>query len=171
MFLRIFLLIFLASPFFLTAQNDDAFLKDFSTKWANATNYSMEVLKSMPEEYFDFKPTPEIRSFGEQMNHSLQNVMWLASTYLSSEEPIEIQESVTSKAALIELTDQVFTYAKSALLDLNAHDLRTEVRFFAGPMSRRKVLMLLNDHLTHHRGQMIIYLRLKGIEPPRYRGW
>ncbi|NJL74904.1 MAG: hypothetical protein HC892_07620 [Saprospiraceae bacterium] len=31
--------------------------------------------------------------------------------------------------------------------------------------------MLMNDHLTHHRAQMIVYLRLKDVQPPKYVGW
>lgn len=29
----------------------------------------------------------------------------------------------------------------------------------------------MDNHLAHHRGQMIIYLRLQGIKPPAYTGW
>jgi hypothetical protein len=29
----------------------------------------------------------------------------------------------------------------------------------------------LTLHQTHHRGQLVVYLRLKGIKPPQYRGW
>jgi len=31
--------------------------------------------------------------------------------------------------------------------------------------------VLLNDHQTHHRGQLVVYLRLNGIKPPAYIGW
>ena len=57
--------------------------------------------------------------------------------------------------------------------DSHSHssDLDEEVQFFAGPMSKRQILVLMNDHLTHHRGQMIVYVRLKGVKPPAYKGW
>ena len=54
---------------------------------------------------------------------------------------------------------------------LTEKDLDTIVDFFAGPMSKRQILTLLNDHYTHHRGQIIVYLRMNDIKPPRYRGW
>lgn len=38
-------------------------------------------------------------------------------------------------------------------------------------MTRRQILLLLHDHQTHHIGQVIVYLRLKGIKPPAYVGW
>ncbi len=36
-------------------------------------------------------------------------------------------------------------------------------------MSGHEVLMLAWDHTTHHRGQLIVYLRLKGIKPTDYK--
>ena len=52
-----------------------------------------------------------------------------------------------------------------------AAQLEEKVEFFAGPMNKRQILTLLNDHQTHHCGQLIVYLRLKGVKPPDYRGW
>jgi uncharacterized damage-inducible protein DinB len=34
-------------------------------------------------------------------------------------------------------------------------------------LSRRKFVGA--DHITHHRGQIVVYLRLNGIKPPQYR--
>lgn len=41
----------------------------------------------------------------------------------------------------------------------------------AGPLTRRQILILMHDHQAHHIGQLIVYLRLKGIKPPGYVGW
>jgi len=49
--------------------------------------------------------------------------------------------------------------------------LDRQVKFFAGPMTIRQILLLLHDHQSHHLGQVIVYLRLKGIKPPDYVGW
>ncbi|MGK0251702.1 MAG: putative damage-inducible protein DinB, partial [Gammaproteobacteria bacterium] len=49
--------------------------------------------------------------------------------------------------------------------------LKGTVEFFAGPKSRMQILNLLQDHVTHHRGQLIVYLNLNSIEPPQYSGW
>ena len=47
----------------------------------------------------------------------------------------------------------------------------SKVDFFAGPKTRSQIIQLVDDHHTHHRAQLIIYLRLLGIKPPRYVGW
>nr|NIM13383.1 DinB family protein [Candidatus Aminicenantes bacterium]NIM80034.1 DinB family protein [Candidatus Aminicenantes bacterium]NIO82289.1 DinB family protein [Candidatus Aminicenantes bacterium]NIQ68157.1 DinB family protein [Candidatus Aminicenantes bacterium] len=38
-------------------------------------------------------------------------------------------------------------------------------------LSKSQTFMTIRDHVAHHRGQMVIYLRLKGIKPPQYVGW
>ena len=43
--------------------------------------------------------------------------------------------------------------------------------FFAGPKSKFQILNLLEDHVTHHRGQLIVYLNFKNSIPPSFIGW
>jgi uncharacterized damage-inducible protein DinB len=54
---------------------------------------------------------------------------------------------------------------------LTEKDLNEQVDFISGKMTRRRVLLLLTDHVTHHRGQLVVYLRMKNVEPPKYVGW
>jgi len=39
------------------------------------------------------------------------------------------------------------------------------------PTSKKIILMLMRDHMTHHRGMLVIYLRENGIKPAGYKGW
>jgi uncharacterized damage-inducible protein DinB len=56
-------------------------------------------------------------------------------------------------------------------MKMNTGQMDEKVKFFAGPITRRQILILMHDHQTHHLGQLIVYLRLKGIKPPDYIGW
>ena len=50
--------------------------------------------------------------------------------------------------------------------------LEEEVDFFTTQVRNKgQILTLLNDHHTHHRGELLVYLRLQNIKPPRYQGW
>ncbi|MEM6517680.1 MAG: DinB family protein, partial [Bacteroidota bacterium] len=40
-----------------------------------------------------------------------------------------------------------------------------------GQASVFKIMNFTIDHVTHHRGQATIYLRMNGIKPPDYIGW
>src|SRR5215510_8532904 len=43
-------------------------------EWTRARDYTKEYLDAMPEEGINFKPTPKIRSFAEQMLHLSNNL-------------------------------------------------------------------------------------------------
>lgn len=152
------------------AQN--AFLAEASEKWENAMAYTLELAEAMPAGHYDYRPTEEQMTFQEQLLHMAGNVAWLTHDYLGGLKT-EIDRKMTgaSKAEVIAVLRTSLQRAQQALQQLPAEQLDETVDFFAGPMSKRKIVLLLHDHLTHHRGQAIVYARLQGITPPRYRGW
>ncbi|MDO8367443.1 MAG: DinB family protein [Saprospiraceae bacterium] len=152
---------------------DSLFLKESIQKWQNATAYTLELAKSMPFESYDFKPVEDERSFSEQLEHIGENMTWLAGTYLGGrkfEHPL-LEKKVHTPEETVELLEASFLFAQQTLDNLSPDSLNVVCDFFAGPMTRRQIINLMHDHHTHHRGQLIVYLRLKGIKPPKYRGW
>ncbi|MCB0704161.1 MAG: DinB family protein [Saprospiraceae bacterium] len=145
------------------------FREDLLLKWDNTRAYSIEIAQAMPSGEYDYKPTEDVRSFQEQVIHMADNVTWLCSAFLGGT-PFE-RESPVGKEACLDYLKRALDYAYTTLETLDLSTLDDEVDFFAGPMRRQRILFLLNDHLTHHRGQLIMYLRLKGITPAKYRGW
>ena len=123
----------------------------------------------MPADQYSYKPTDEVRTFEDQVVHTANNIVWLSSSYLDG--GTFEKETPTGKDACIDYLTRALAFAKSAQENLDLSSLDDEVDFFAGPMRKRRILFLLNDHLTHHRGQMIVYLRMNGIKPDRYKGW
>ena len=59
------LFIFVCSSAYLQAQSIDEIVKE----WERAKAYTKEYLDAMPESGYSSKPTPEMRSFAEQMLH------------------------------------------------------------------------------------------------------
>ncbi|HKK75484.1 MAG TPA: DinB family protein [Saprospiraceae bacterium] len=167
-----FILLFCAFLLCLSAKAQDSYLQEFQQKWANAKAYTLELAQAMPEEYYDFKPTEEQMSFKRQLLHTASNMVWLSSAYLNGKKlEADLRSDDYTKAEVIELLERSFNNAAAAVIDFPVEELKTEVKFFAGPMSKRQIIVLMNDHVVHHRGQMIVYARLKGIEPPKFRGW
>jgi uncharacterized damage-inducible protein DinB len=158
--------------FLQTASAQDAFLKEYLIKWQNSAQYTIEVAEAMPEDKYDFKPTPEVRSFREQVVHIMNNMVWLSSSYLSNFNfKGDLKNKEMSKEEIIMLLRQATIFSQNAVKSLEAKDLDDKVDFFAGPLTKRQILVLMSDHMTHHRGQVVVYLRLNHIKPPRYRGW
>jgi uncharacterized damage-inducible protein DinB len=164
-------LFFLFFTSILGAQ-DSSFLKEFQQKLDNAGAYTIEVAELMPTENYNYRPTEEQKSFQEQLLHMASNMNWLSSSYLGGKKvDADLREGIFTPSEAIAITKEVLQNAKEAVKNLQASQLEEKVEFFAGPMTKRQILVLMNDHYTHHRAQIIVYLRLNGIKPPRYRGW
>ena len=149
-----------------------AFLDEFQQKWKNAEAFTLEAIELMPAEDFNYKPTEDQQSFQDQIIHSCENMTWLSTSYLGGGTAgINIRQEHFTKAEIIKLVKTCFQRAGEAVANLKPEDLEEKVSFFAGPMSKRQILILMNDHSTHHRAEMLVYLRLKGLKPPKYRGW
>lgn len=163
-----FLFFFVNSAF---AQSD--YLSEFGKKWQNAEDYTLEIIDLMPDSLVDFQPTEDTRTFQNQVLHMTRNMTWLGHDFLGNEAtfPHQLKDTTYSKTVLRQIAKEGFEYLRESAKMQTTESLETVVEFFAGPMTRRQILTLSNDHLTHHRGQIIVYLRLNGIKPPRYRGW
>ena len=152
------------------SQNEtmDAFLE----KWQNSKTYLLDLAKAMPEENYSFKPTEREMSFGEQLLHIKGNMDWLSTSYFTSEKfDKKKDETVYSKEEIISMLEKSFDNVYEVIKNTNPKKLKDKVDFFAGPKTKFQILNLLQDHVTHHRGQLIVYLNLKGITPPKYVGW
>ena len=141
-------------------------------KWEHSKEYLLAIAEAMPEAYYDFKPTESQMSFKEQLVHIKGNMDWLSTTYFS-EEDFQRKETPlpNTKEETIALLKASFEAAYQKIKETPETKLTQEVSFFAGPKSKLQILNLLQDHVTHHRGQLVVYLNLKDIERPRYVGW
>lgn len=169
----IFSIIFLSTFLLVSRLEAQAtFLDDYKLKWKNAMEYTLEFAQVMPEDYYGYTPTKIEMTYGEQLKHMAGNMVWLCSSYLQgAKTTIDPLKTGNSKREIIAVVEGSFLYANKTVASLSESDLNETVDFFAGKMTRRRILFLLTDHVTHHRGQLVVYLRMKNIEPPSYRGW
>jgi uncharacterized damage-inducible protein DinB len=144
----------------------------FVEKWDNSKVYLVQMAEAMPEDKYDFKPSEREMSFKDQVFHILGNMDWLSATYFSKEKYNKNDfASIKTKAQLIAQINTSFDLAKAKIIQNKNIDLSEKVDFFAGPKSKLQILNLMQDHVTHHRGQLIVYLNLCQIQPPKYVGW
>ena len=172
-FLSVFIFLFSSSLFEDAQKNDSLFIASVLTKFKNSKEYTLKVADLMPEHRYSFRPTKEEISFGEQLLHICSNLGWLSSSYLSTgNNPVTKEDSkLQSKDSIRQVVVRTYDYAIAVLTQFSANNLSDTVKFFAGPMSKLQIINLLSDHQTHHRGQLLVYLRLCGLTPPKYVGW
>lgn len=158
----------------LSAQHADSLYLDAAIKkLRDSKDYTLRVASLMPEERYSYRPTTGEMSFGEQLLHIASNMGWLCSSYLNGSDnpPSSNDIKAAKKDEIMQLLTSTYDYAINVLEHFDVKQLRDTVTFFAGPMNKLQIINLLNDHQTHHRGQVIVYLRLNAIKPPDYIGW
>lgn len=154
---------------FSYAQNNTT-ISTFIEKWENSEIYLLKIADAMPAASYSFAPTEHQMSFGEQLIHISDNINWLGNTYFNAEEISSLPKN-SDKDQIIAYLKTSFSNVSIAIANTSSEELIQEIDFFAGAKSKLQILNLLQDHVSHHRGQLIVYLNIKNITPPKYVGW
>lgn len=156
----------------LNAMSQNLFIDTFLEKWGNSKIYLIQLAEAMPESQYAYKPTEKQKTFAEQLIHIKGNIDWLSNTYFGDGSLQKEQTNTTpTKKQLIDALKTSFDVSASLIANLETEKLAEKVDFFAGRKTKMQIMNLLQDHVTHHRGQLIVYLKLNQIEPPQYSGW
>ena len=151
----------------------DSLLPEFDQEMA-ATR---RVLERVPDDQPDWKPHPKSFSIA----HLAQLISWLPGWIGQTLETTELDlgsgagYSNQSTASLLETFDDNVRRSREAILAANDSDydvpwslkLKGEVLFTA---PRRVVVRQHISHLSHHRGQMTVYLRMRDVPVPSVYG-
>jgi len=163
--------------------NESDFKESFSKVLTSAKDYTLEVAEMMPAEDYSFKPTDSVRTFGEQIAHIGLSTQFIHAFLIKGEEiefdPVEgkkmEQQLGTSKEECIKQINKTFDEIIASLQAMDENELqKTFVIVFAPDkpvLTNKEGYVFLRDHVTHHRGQAITYLRIKGHKPPDYRAF
>lgn len=149
------------------------FKQEYPAVWQRATAYTVEVAEAMPAQTWDFKPMQESMSFQEQLAHLVQNLSYLSGT-ITGERPDFFQgkdPKTLTKEALMPVLKQAFSHVGRLIETVDSQTLAERIEFGGEKMSKENLFYLMRDHASHHRGQMVQYLRMNGVVAPKYRGW
>lgn len=138
--------------------------------FAQGAAWVLAAAEQMPEADYGFKPTPDIRSFGQVVGH-VANAQYMICSIAKGEASPNQQnwEQVTEKAALIEALRASIAYCNGAY-DQGDEIVMQEVNLFGQQMTRLRVLTLNAAHDFEHYGNIVTYMRLKGMVPPSSQG-
>jgi len=130
--------------------------------------YLSETAQKVPENLYTFKPTPDVRSLGQIIGHVADGNFLICSAAVGDKPPQSgIEQSKTSKADLVAALNDSIAYCDKAFARLNDQNGVETVKFFNGHQTPRiLVLAFNNSHCNEHYGNLVTYLRLKGMVPP-----
>ena len=164
---------FLLTAFFFAAiittqaQSIDEIVKE----WERAKAYTKEYLDAMPEAGYSLKPTPEMRSFADQMLHITDgDYAFIGAATGVAPTVKEIEKSTTdkSKANVTKVVMDGYDFVISSIKKMNPASLTEKVKVFGQfEMTRKVAIEKAFEHQTHHRGQTTVYIRLAKGTPPQ----
>jgi uncharacterized damage-inducible protein DinB len=132
----------------------------------------LEFARAMPEEKYGFKPTDEVFSFAEQLLHLAGANSWFFSA-IKGEKPSMSEEALKAEgksgADVKKLLEDSFSLGDEVVGGMDDTAAGKEVTMGKRKLAAWKLVLFCADHITHHRGQTVVYLRLNGIKPPQYR--
>ncbi len=168
-----FLFLFIGFSTFSFAQDsENQYIEEYLVKWENSKKYLLDIINTLPEEKLDFKPADEAKSFRELTVHMVSNMVWLSTDYLDGGGfDNEYKNRDLNKEELVDLVEKAFKYSYESVQNYDTTKLNEKQSFFSGPMSGYQILRLMNDHCSHHRGQLTLHLKMNNIAVPRYVGW
>jgi uncharacterized damage-inducible protein DinB len=123
--------------------------------------------EKMPEEFYSFKPTDTVRTYGQILAHVADAQYLFAALVLGEKSPApHIEKTKTTKADLVAALKEAFAYCDKAYASLNDTTAVQTIKLFGEDAPRLGALMDNNLHTIEHYGNLVTYMRLKNIVPP-----
>jgi uncharacterized damage-inducible protein DinB len=120
-------------------------------------DYTVAVAEAMPEDLYQFKPTAEVWTFNELINHIAYGIQWWQDNFIRKvETKWNPPAARTSKKDTVRYLQQCYKELGETLSKIELTD--ETINGFSATF----------DHITHHRGQAVLHLRLNGIAAPEY---
>jgi len=154
-----------AAAFLIAAFPAAAFAQDAYTKAAKAQfdmvkEYLSKSAAKVPDDVYAFRPTPEVRSFGQLIGHVADANFGICAVAAGTKPPQGgFEKGKTSKA-----------YCDSVIAALDDVKGAESVMFFGSSMPKLSVFNFNIQHCNESYGTLVAYMRLKGIVPPSSEG-
>jgi uncharacterized damage-inducible protein DinB len=129
----------------------------------------------IPPDQLDFRPTPQSMT-ARQMIHHVYEVLLIFYRgvelgSLAREDLAFLEfdpDTAESPHDLILWGERVKDYVRRSAAELSDECLEAEIAFHFGLTTPGwKALRTAHEEALHHRGQLMVYLRLMGVVPPR----
>lgn len=153
---------------------ENIFISEVVERLENSRKYVLQVANAMPEDKYGYKAAPESLSFSENLMHIGFALDWHCQSLLGGREARDWNTDTIyktdnkSKAEMIAVIDETFNEAISFLKGFDPQQLDEKLDYFGLDRSKRQIVMLMAEHIVHHRAQMLVQMRLNGLTPPRF---
>lgn len=150
-----------------------ALRQELSSAWLRSEAMTLKNVEQMPPEFFTFQYTEEAMTFAEQWRHCVIYTCGQLSARAEVENPYaEVKLPVQMpKDQIIKELRKMYAFVQQTIEKLSEEKLFSTCDFAGDAIPIWRLIYALENHIIHHRGQCVVYLRLKGVVPKGFYGW
>jgi uncharacterized damage-inducible protein DinB len=145
----------------------DATIAGLRANWRQVADYITRAAEQLPEADYAYRPVETVRTFGQIIGHVAGSQRMMCAAALGDPVPAEdaVEKSTTTKDGLVKAMRESTDYcARAYALTGAAAAEPTEI--FGQKVPRAQVLALNAVHDGEHYGNIVTYMRMKGLVPP-----
>jgi hypothetical protein len=156
----------------LVAQAPVSMTQATKAQFDEIKGYLSKTAQKVPDDLYSFKPTPAVRSLGQIIGHVADANFSICAAAAREKPPQSgFENGKTSKADLMKGLNDSIAYCDKVFASMDDKKGMETVKFFNGNQTPRlAVLAFNNSHCNEHYGNLVTYMRLKGIVPPSSEG-
>ena len=128
--------------------------------------------EKMPVEHFSFRPSPDVRTYAEQLGHIIDTQYFFCNAVKGGPNPGDGKdfEKITERAEMVQAAKDAFAYCDDTFSSLTTETAMQLITIGVAPKQRQTTranqLTMVIVHGTEHYGNLVTYMRIKGIVPP-----
>jgi uncharacterized damage-inducible protein DinB len=135
---------------------------------SNMQDKIMKSADAMPESKYSYRPTKDVRSFAEILNH-VANISYTLCSNVKGEANPATATARVSKTEIRAYLKGSFDYCDGVYSGFTDAHLNEPADFWGAKTNKMFVLTQVADHDALHYGNLVTYLRLNGLVPSG--GW
>jgi uncharacterized damage-inducible protein DinB len=135
---------------------------------SNMQDKIMKSADAMPESKYSYRPTKDVRSFAEILNH-VADISYTLCSNVKGEANPATSSAKRSKAEIMAYLKGSFGYCDGVYSGFTDAHLNDPADFFGVKTNKMFILTQVGNHDALHYGNLVTYLRINGLEPSG--GW
>lgn len=152
-----------------SAQAQSGLLAPMKSQWDQTRGLVTNMTEFIPEDKYDWKPTPEVRSFREQLSHLVGENYMLMSMASGEANPMPADKinALKTKAEIVQAMKDSYAYGEKVWAGMTEAKAQEPLKMFGRDTVRAAALLgNIVDNMDHY-GNLVVYVRLNGMVPPR----
>ena len=154
----------------LAAQDSNPLMTEARQAYSTVKYNLLMSAEKMPEENYSFRPAPRVRTFAQILGHIAEEHYLYCGAVKGEEKAVDVEKGKTAKAEVIAALKDSFAYCEAVYDGLT--DATAVQMIKRGQMQRTRLWIVWGNivHDNSHYGNLVTYMRIKGLVPPSTEG-